>query len=119
MCVCSSLIQARIRKRKVMEDGGIHPLLPIHKHDLWVILHWESWEGLRWCHKDVVGSAAGRVCVSLSVSEGLTRAKDLKVSQLCLLFMHKVRVCSQGLIFFLLFSFVKSRQIRAALRFGC
>ena len=45
------------------------------------------------------------------------KPKDLKVSRPCLLFMHKVCVQS-GIELFLLFSFVKSCQIRAALRFG-
>lgn len=33
-------------KRKVTEDAGSRPLLPVHKHDLWMILHWESWGSL-------------------------------------------------------------------------
>lgn len=123
MSVCRWLIQARIRKRKVMEDVGIHPLLPIHKHDLWMILCWESQEvrsAFGVCHRDSVGSVnthCSRVCACVCDRVFWIEPKDLKVSRPCLLFMHKVCVQS-GIELFLLFSFVKSHQIRAALRFG-
>lgn len=40
--VCSRVIEVGVRKRKVMEDGGVHPLLPIPKHDLQMILKREE-----------------------------------------------------------------------------
>ena len=73
--ICRWVIEARIRKRKVMEDFGIHPLLPIHKHDLWMILRWESREvrsAFGVCHRDSVGSVnthCSRVCVCVCVCE--------------------------------------------------
>lgn len=136
--VCSSLIRARRKKRKVMEDARIHPLLPIHKHDLWMILHWESLGGL-WlpvCNTSkcvgfdsvnmhcsrVCACVRARVCVCTSMCVCLTEcfsgfeSSQRHESLLTVFALHAqgVFVCSQGLSFsssFLLLNQARSEQL--------
>lgn len=118
-----------------MEDAGIHPLLPVHKHDPRMILPWQRFRGL-WlqvCSSvsepqstctlstcTVAGCVDLYVCVSACVC--VTKCFyvfESRPESLCLLLrLHKVCVWS-GIELFLVLSFVKSNQIRAALRFGC
>lgn len=99
--VCSRVIQAGIRKRKVMEDGGVHPLLPIPKHDLQMILKQvevgrPAAAGTERCvshtHTHTVGSVnmhCSRVCVSAE----LNQPKTLKLSTVCSPCTRCVCVC--------------------------
>lgn len=60
LSVCGSLVSAE-DKTEESDGGHSHPLLPIHKHDLWVI-SLGRWRGL-W----VAGRGAGSVCVTGTV----------------------------------------------------
>lgn len=119
--VCSSLIQVRIRKRKVMEDAGIHPLLPIHKHDLWMILRWESWESLGGLRRPVCNAGQCWLCQH-ALQQGMCDRVFLWVwikpktwkSLDCVCSSCTRCVCSQGLSFsssFLLLNHIRSEQL--------
>lgn len=82
-----------------MEDGGVHPLLPIPKHDPQMILKLgeigrPAAAGTEWCvcHTDTVGSVnmhCSRVCVSVE----LNQPKTLKLSIVFVLRAQGVCVC--------------------------